>query len=74
MIIKIVIRDPHFLNFFDWDFTQLGCHNGGRKGVDLKRMDASVKNRFNWLESKDNVAGNVFFRLWSKELLASLMM
>ena len=84
VIIKNAICGPHFLNFFT-DFTQLGYHDGVLKRCGSEKIYARVKNRFNWrwLESKDIMIviffpfalplnGNYFFRLWSKELLASL--
>ena len=56
------------------------------RGVDLKTIDASVKNRLNWrwLESKDNEGCFLFMRMYERllflcgmpvalELLASLI-
>ena len=41
-----------------------------RRGVDLKKIDASVKNRFNWrwLESKDNEGYFLSVRMYERSL------
>ena len=100
VIIKIAFRGIIFLNFLLIILNLTTIMEVGR-GMDLTKIIASVKNRFNWrsVESNDEgyflddyqeaagdaascatklserslfLCGKNWFRVWSKELLASL--